>query len=276
VHSGEVPGHGLPGVNASKFKRLRPKLRYKLFGCGIHGHELVGTDARRVEAADGLTIREFDGLRWYRCLRCDGLPLPPPVDPDRDRPAGRDQTDVPLRGKPLPDRFVLRLIALDRVVHVLVLGSIAVAVVLFASNRGALHHDYLRVLDDLQGGVGGPMFDTRRGIFPEINRLFALSTVKLYFVGLGVAAYALLLAIEAVGLWRARRWAEYLTFVETGVLVPFEIYELTSGVSALKVLTLVINLAIVLYLLISKRHSARNLKDPWCRSAEEKTMSTSE
>jgi uncharacterized membrane protein (DUF2068 family) len=35
--------------------------------------------------------------------------------------------------------------------------------------------------------------------------------------------------------------------------VPFEIYELTSSVSVLKVLTLVINVAIVLYLLVSKR-----------------------
>jgi hypothetical protein len=44
-----------------------------------------------------------------------------------------------------------------------------------------------------------------------------------------------------------------LTFVETGVFVPFEIYELTHSVSALKVLALVINLAVVGYLLVKKR-----------------------
>jgi uncharacterized membrane protein (DUF2068 family) len=59
--------------------------------------------------------------------------------------------------------------------------------------------------------------------------------------------------LEAIGPWRGRRWAEYLTFVATVVFVPYEIYELTKTVSALKVLTLVINLAIVAYLLVAKR-----------------------
>jgi hypothetical protein len=45
----------------------------------------------------------------------------------------------------------------------------------------------------------------------------------------------------------------YLTLVETGVFVPLEIYELTKSISALKVRALVINIAVVSYLLISKR-----------------------
>ncbi len=68
-----------------------------------------------------------------------------------------------------------------------------------------------------------------------------------------VAAYAVLEGTEAVGLWLGRRWAEYLTFVATVIFVPYEIYELTKNVSALKVLALVINLAIVAYLLFAKR-----------------------
>jgi uncharacterized membrane protein (DUF2068 family) len=160
---------------------------------------------------------------------------------------------VPLRGRPLRDRFVLRLIALDRVLHVLVLSVITVAIFLFAQDRDQLHKVYVRILADLQGGLGGPIFDTTRGLFHEANRLFALSKTELYLIGTGVAAYTVILVFEAVGLWFARRWAEYLTLVETGVLVPFEIYELTTRVSTLKILTLVINLAIVLYLLISKR-----------------------
>ena len=63
----------------------------------------------------------------------------------------------------------------------------------------------------------------------------------------------LLEGVEAIGLWLGRRWAEYLTFVATVVFVPYEIYELTKSVTALKVLTLVINLAIVVYLLVYKR-----------------------
>ena len=56
-----------------------------------------------------------------------------------------------------------------------------------------------------------------------------------------------------VGLWLAKRWAEYLTFVATTLLVPLEVYEITEGVSAFKVVTLVINVAIVMYLLLAKR-----------------------
>jgi hypothetical protein len=41
--------------------------------------------------------------------------------------------------------------------------------------------------------------------------------------------------------------------VATVVFVPYEIYELTKSVTTLKILTLVINLAIVAYLLFSKR-----------------------
>jgi uncharacterized membrane protein (DUF2068 family) len=49
-------------------------------------------------------------------------------------------------------------------------------------------------------------------------------------VGIAVVAYVAILIFEVVGLWSARRWAEYLTLIETGVLVPFEIYELSSGI----------------------------------------------
>ena len=41
-----------------------------------------------------------------------------------------------------------------------------------------------------------------------------------------------------VGLWLNKRWAEYLTFIATTALVPYEIYELTNGVSVFKLIAL--------------------------------------
>ena len=41
-----------------------------------------------------------------------------------------------------------------------------------------------------------------------------------------------------VGLWLNKRWAEYLTFIATTALVPFEVYELTNGVSVFKIIAL--------------------------------------
>ena len=50
-----------------------------------------------------------------------------------------------------------------------------------------------------------------------------------------------------------KRWAEYLTFVATTALLPLEIWELTRRISPFKIVALVVNLAIVIYLLLAKR-----------------------
>jgi uncharacterized membrane protein (DUF2068 family) len=235
-------------------RRYRPKLRYELIGCGLHGHELLGTDAAALRDGDQLFARETGGLRWYRCLRCDSwVVLTPPAQPARRYPPSREEITLPLRGRPLRDRYVLRLIAVDRILHFLVLSALAAAVFLFAGNKAALNADFTRILRDLQGGLGGPIATSRLGVVHDLERLFAVSITNLYLAGAAIAAYAALEGVEAIGLWLGRRWAEYLTFVATVVFVPYEIYELTKSVTALKVLTLVINLAIVVYLLFSKR-----------------------
>jgi uncharacterized membrane protein (DUF2068 family) len=244
-----------PAPGTERTRRFRPKLRYELIGCGLHGHELVGTDAAAIRPEDDIFVRESDGLRWYRCLRCDSwLALPPPVAAPKHYPPPRAEVAVPLRGKPLRDRYVLRLIALDRVVHFLAIGSLAAAIILFANDKARLKGQYTRILNAIQGAVGGPLFDTRHNSFlHELNSLFALPTDRLYLYGAAIGAYAVINGIEAVGLWRARRWAEYLTLFEVSVLVPLEIYELSEKVSTLRILTLVINLAVVVYLLFSHR-----------------------
>ena len=117
----------------------------------------------------------------------------------------------------------------------------------------ALYAEFTRVLDDLQGGVGGPVVSSNQGVIKELRSLFAISIRNLYIVGVAVAGYAIMEGIEAVGLWFAKRWAEYLTFIATIVFIPYEVYELTKTISWLKVLTFVINLAIAVYLLYSKR-----------------------
>jgi uncharacterized membrane protein (DUF2068 family) len=214
----------------------------------------MGTDAAELRPEDSLFAREAGGLRWYRCLRCDSwVALSPPDRPAVKHPPSRDQVTLPLRGRPLRDRYILRLIAIDRLLHFLVLSALAAAVFLFASNKAALNADFTRILNNLQGGLGGPVHDTDHGVVHDLQRLFAVNVTNLYLLGAAVAAYAALEGAEAVGLWLGRRWAEYLTFIATVVFVPYEIYELTKSISALKVLALVINVAIVVYLLVAKR-----------------------
>jgi hypothetical protein len=35
-------------------RRFRPKLRYELIGCGLHGHELLGADAAALRPEDAI------------------------------------------------------------------------------------------------------------------------------------------------------------------------------------------------------------------------------
>jgi uncharacterized membrane protein (DUF2068 family) len=247
------PAHvAAPGTE--KPRRFRPKLRYELIGCGLHGHEILGTDAAALRAEDELFARESGGLRWYRCMRCDSwVALTPPDHPTRKYPPERDEITLPLRGKPLRDRYVLRLIAIDRLVHFLVLGALAAAVLLFADNRATLNQEFTSILKDMQGGLGGPVANSKHGIVHDLQYLFAVSIRNLYLLGAAIAGYGLLEGVEAVGLWFGKRWAEYLTFVATVVFIPYEIHELINGITALKVVALIINVAVAVYLLYAKR-----------------------
>jgi uncharacterized membrane protein (DUF2068 family) len=242
-----------PGT--AKPNRFLPRLHYELLVCGIRGHELLGTDARELREADAIVARDEGGLRWHRCLRCDSwLPLAPPARPSRKHIPPRDRIQLPLRGKALRDKIVLRAIAVDRAVHVLILALLAVAVFLIASHQQQLQADYYRVLADIQGGVGGgPLQTGHRGLLGRLDELFSLDKGTLRLVGAGLVGLAALEAAEAVGLWLQRRWAEYLTFSVTTLLLPLEVRELTSGVTWFKLTALIVNLAIVVYLLLAKR-----------------------
>ena len=59
--------------------------------------------------------------------------------------------------------------------------------------------------------------------------------------------------VEAVGLWRERRWAEYLTAVATAGFLPFEVHELIKRITVLRVGALVVNVAILAWLVWRKR-----------------------
>lgn len=224
--------------------------------CGVRGHELVGRDARNTREQDAIIARDRGDVRWYRCLRCDcWVALPRPADGAREHPPDRSEIVVPLRGRALRDKIVLRLIAIDRVLHFLILGLLGVAVLVFASDRAQLKAAYYRVLTAIQGGVaGGPVQTTGHvGIVHELDKLFTLRSGTLHEVGIALLAYALLEGTEAVGLWIGKRWAEYLTFVSTTVLLPLEVYEIANRPTVLKVIGFLINLAVVIFLLVRKR-----------------------
>lgn len=232
------------------------RISFELLDCARHGHFLVGADAAELRPQDAVFARDSQAgapVRWLRCLRCDSwLPAPRPPHPTRRHPPEREEIELPLRGRALRDRYVLRLIAIDRLVHFVILGIVSAAIFVFIRHQTELRAGFYRVLSDLQGGLRGPPTG-RHGLVHDINSLVSLQSGKLQTVGLIALAYALLEGLEAVGLWLGKRWAEYLTFIATTLLLPLEVEELVNGASVLKGLTFAVNVAVVLYLIHTKR-----------------------
>lgn len=235
-------------------KKKRRGIQYELIGCGLRGHDLVGRDIGPLSDRDADLVRVDGGLNWHRCLRCDAwLPIVPAADrsaaaPARSHPIDRSAITVPLRGKLLRDRYVLRLIAIDRAVHFIVLAAIAIFIVLFAQHEQQWATKFVGVLNNLQQAVGG-----HNALVAEIEKAFSLKSSTIWLAAVVVTAYAILEGVEAIGLWLAKRWAEYLTLIATTVLLIPEVYEIAQGTSWLKIVTMLLNVAVVVYLLVAKR-----------------------
>ena len=72
------------------------------------------------------------------------------------------------------------------------------------------------------------------------------SNVRL--LALAALAYSTVRFVEAYGLWRVRAWAEWFAIVSGGVYLPFELYELIRHPTLVKIAVLLVNVAIVAYL----------------------------
>ncbi len=107
-------------------------------------------------------------------------------------------------------------------------------------------------------GQGLEHLVTHLGLDPQnhiihtvISRLTGIDRVHLRAIEAGTFFYALLHLIEGIGLILERDWAGYLVIVATSSLVPFEIYEISQKLSLARIAILVLNLAIVVYLIVA-------------------------
>ena len=203
----ERPGRALPGT--TKPRRFRPRFHYELLACGLAGHELVGTDAARLRPQDATVARQgADGVRWHRCLRCDSwLPLAGPEHPSRPVPPDRDEVELPLRGKALRDKVVLRLIAIDRALHAVVLTVLAVAIFVFAANQPSCAAPPTASSPTSRAVSAAPPAIGRHGLLARAATAVLGRPARCVKIGVVVAVYALLEGVEAVGLWLRRRRA---------------------------------------------------------------------
>jgi uncharacterized membrane protein (DUF2068 family) len=82
-----------------------------------------------------------------------------------------------------------------------------------------------------------------------VTKLFSVTPKQLEALSAGTFFYAALLLTEGTGLLMRKHWAEYFTVITTAGLIPLEIYELAKHFSWPKIAVLVVNVAIVVYLI---------------------------
>jgi uncharacterized membrane protein (DUF2068 family) len=91
--------------------------------------------------------------------------------------------------------------------------------------------------------------------------------VRLWKIATVVAVYVTLRFVEAYGLWYVRPWAEWLAFASGAIYIPFEGADLLRHPTWFRLLIIVVNVGIVLYMLMlrleaaKKRHAAAALGD---------------
>ncbi|HWH11415.1 MAG TPA: DUF2127 domain-containing protein [Solirubrobacteraceae bacterium] len=158
-------------------------------------------------------------------------------------PATISAKDRPGDG-PANDRL-LPWIAAERSVRAVLL--IAIGLVLITHP----HTDWGKTITDLANRVG---FDPQNnGIQRIIAKVRAISPDKYTVFGIIAIAYGVLEGVEGYGLFRRRAWAEYLTVIATSLLFIPEGVELAKSLTFLKVGALLLNLAVVVYLIYRLR-----------------------
>jgi uncharacterized membrane protein (DUF2068 family) len=91
-----------------------------------------------------------------------------------------------------------------------------------------------------------------------LEKLSIVDDRRMRELSIGTFVYSAIFFTEGIGLSLRKRWAEYLTIIITSSLLPLEIYEIAKHVSAGRISALLINLAIVAYLVSELRNSKKN------------------
>jgi uncharacterized membrane protein (DUF2068 family) len=90
-----------------------------------------------------------------------------------------------------------------------------------------------------------------------LARVARINPNQIKAISLGLFIYAGLFATEGIGLLRKKRWAEYLTVVSTALLLPLEVVEVIRHAHVGRVVVLIANVLIVVYLIVQLRRTRR-------------------
>jgi len=219
---------------------------WSLLGCGASGH--VTFAPYEPALRDRLSITTREGQAW-RCLRCGTFVIGEPMAAGRAASAPQ-----PRRAEQVRSALILRLFAVERFLRALVVAALAIAVWRFSVSRLSLEEAYNQALPPLKALLRDFGFSVQHSrLLGLLHEAFTANSRTLGFIAIGLAVYAVIEAIEGVGLWLVKRWGEYFAMIATSLGLPYEIYELTNKITVLRVAAFLVNLGLVLYLVLTKR-----------------------
>lgn len=154
---------------------------------------------------------------------------------------------------PSADNRLIRLIALFKLLK---------AVLLIAIGMSALHLIHKDVATVVEHWVKLLGLDPgNRYIDMALQKVGNLTPAQIKRFGIGTFIYAALFLTEGIGLWLVKRWAEWFSVIITSSLLPFEVYEIHRHPNPIKIVILILNIAVVGYLIDHIRKECR-LKTP--------------
>ncbi len=221
-------------------------MEWNLRTCARRGH--VTYAATEPEFRAKLEADTPLGDAW-RCLRCGTYVL---GEPHGSGPA--ENAPVLLRGKALRAAFILRALAVERWTRGAILLLLAAAVFKLKSTQASIKELVDQDLTALKPFFNQIHFNVSdSATVNAIEKVLNAKQSTLNLIAFGILFYGLLQVVEGIGLWVLKRWGEYVAVVGTTLFIPLEVYELTDNISWLKIGALLVNIAAVLYLALSKR-----------------------
>src|SRR5580704_5869493 len=120
---------------------------------------------------------------------------------------------------------------------------------LIAVGVGALHLLHRDVAAVVDHWINAFRVDPHnRFILWLLAKLLLVNDRKLTELSVGTFIYAAIFLTEGTGLALHKRWAEYFTIITTGSFLPLELYEVIHHATTAKAVALLINIAVVVYL----------------------------
>lgn len=138
----------------------------------------------------------------------------------------------------------------DKWITVIGVVKLFKGLILLAIAVGALKLLHKDLADELNRWAQLFNVDPNSRLFQKVfSKIGGFDAHKLALLGVGTFFYSGLFLTEGVGLLLKKRWGEYLTVIVTASFLPLEIYELCKEFHAVRLILLIANAAIVVYLI---------------------------